>query len=491
MEYLIHRAGSPKSALQNVLEASQDLLTLHGDIAEEQQPSSDVQYAFINGATVSMVLKSVMKYVDGSLVEVEWMLRYLNAVGVCIPNGEEGDEDGDLDLKIELVEHQKAFEDAVFVRLIDASAVLNIFVMSRIHGDSVQELLKVLTKMFKLVTNGCKLLTKTKKKPSSKFRKLIQVTCKQLTVKVYPFILFEQQMNGEDASDTKSKIAKESRVIPGLIFQLEQFEKCLFQLARNSKVDLTRWMKHSTARDFRILTSNLKSQDKEKAGDEGEAGGQDGGAQKKKKTKSKSNKNKKRKKKRKRDKEISQSSKSATSEMAEAKVDDGADRKEEEEEGGELVAAGEEEEEIGEEEADNGEELEERQVAPNQAMEQIEEIDRMCEEEEEEDDEDDGENNAENIPPPTSNSSRRLSGEKRQRIESDPQHRRRKKRNAFKARTFYEDECEDDGAGNEEDNEEDINEDEAIPGEDLACGGKEIEDRMLEAGEESEDINET
>lgn len=50
----------------------------------------------------------------------------------------------------------------------------------------------------------------------------------------------------------KARIQRESRMIPNLIFSVEQFERYLIQLSRKSKVDLMQYMKRSTSRDFKI-----------------------------------------------------------------------------------------------------------------------------------------------------------------------------------------------------------------------------------------------
>lgn len=50
----------------------------------------------------------------------------------------------------------------------------------------------------------------------------------------------------------KLKIQRESKMIPNLIFAVEQFERYLIQLSRKSKFDFMQYMKRSTSRDFRI-----------------------------------------------------------------------------------------------------------------------------------------------------------------------------------------------------------------------------------------------
>lgn len=58
----------------------------------------------------------------------------------------------------------------------------------------------------------------------------------------------------------KLKIQRESKIIPALIYAVEQFERYLIQLSRKSKVDFMQYMKRSTSRDFRIKYNLIQQQ---------------------------------------------------------------------------------------------------------------------------------------------------------------------------------------------------------------------------------------
>ncbi|KAF9422171.1 hypothetical protein BGZ94_008642 [Podila epigama] len=55
----------------------------------------------------------------------------------------------------------------------------------------------------------------------------------------------------------KAKILRESKLIPDLIFVVEQYERYVIQLSKKSKVHLTQYLRRSTARDFRIQIQRL------------------------------------------------------------------------------------------------------------------------------------------------------------------------------------------------------------------------------------------
>ncbi|KAF8949079.1 hypothetical protein BGZ47_011307 [Haplosporangium gracile] len=62
---------------------------------------------------------------------------------------------------------------------------------------------------------------------------------------------------GGAKSRQKAKILRESKLIPTLIFGVEQYERFVIQLSKKSKVHLTQFMRRSTARDFRIQIQRL------------------------------------------------------------------------------------------------------------------------------------------------------------------------------------------------------------------------------------------
>lgn len=53
----------------------------------------------------------------------------------------------------------------------------------------------------------------------------------------------------------EAKAQRESKMIPQLIYTVEQYERYLIQLSRKTKVDFMQYMKRSTSRDFKIELS--------------------------------------------------------------------------------------------------------------------------------------------------------------------------------------------------------------------------------------------
>ena len=131
----------------------------------------------------------------------------------------------------------------------------------------------------RIAPKGCKQVL-----PGLKFQKLVELTCRQLTVPLYSFVALMQrvvqtidlgavshysffllnvyklvsdgvqdQQENAKSRGLLSKIKRENRWIPDLIFQIEDYEKYLIQLSKATKVNLLRHAKRSTSRDFKIL----------------------------------------------------------------------------------------------------------------------------------------------------------------------------------------------------------------------------------------------
>lgn len=59
-----------------------------------------------------------------------------------------------------------------------------------------------------------------------------------------------------DAVALKVKVLKETKIIPKIIFEKEQFQKFVLQLSNRTKIDVE--MKQSMTRDYRLYTKQVK-----------------------------------------------------------------------------------------------------------------------------------------------------------------------------------------------------------------------------------------
>lgn len=97
-----------------------------------------------------------------------------------------------------------------------------------------------------------------------RFEKLVKVAGKRIAPAIYRFICyFSENQNKENESTQggkkktegavmKSKILRETKIIPKVVYEMEQFSKYIIQLSKKTKYDLSKYIGPGTSRDFRI-----------------------------------------------------------------------------------------------------------------------------------------------------------------------------------------------------------------------------------------------
>lgn len=100
---------------------------------------------------------------------------------------------------------------------------------------------------------------------SFSFERVVKMTGKQLSPTVYKLFNYieESQKQANEGTQTKkksvntatmrTKVLRETRTIPKVVYTMEQFSKSMFQLSNKTKVDLAKYLGQGTVRDFRIL----------------------------------------------------------------------------------------------------------------------------------------------------------------------------------------------------------------------------------------------
>ncbi|RKP11010.1 FANCI solenoid 4-domain-containing protein [Thamnocephalis sphaerospora] len=155
-----------------------------------------------------------------------------------------------------------------------------------VAGPMAERLVPTLQRVYKLLGAITRKASQLGVRPSEAFYALIEQAGGPLSRHLYLLIPYIQQNDATHAvaareDDKKQKnpkddmpavkkascsarIAREQRAIPGLIFTVEQFEKYVIALSKQSKVDLVGLLKRSTARDFRIQVQHIAvSEDEE------------------------------------------------------------------------------------------------------------------------------------------------------------------------------------------------------------------------------------
>ncbi|KAJ8938554.1 hypothetical protein NQ314_011443 [Rhamnusium bicolor] len=95
----------------------------------------------------------------------------------------------------------------------------------------------------------------------ARFERLVKLAGKQLAPAVNKFVTVcqdrqtratQEKKKKVDSGALKSKVLRENRIIPKVVYEMEQFSKCVIQLSNKTKVDLAKHVGQGIARDFRI-----------------------------------------------------------------------------------------------------------------------------------------------------------------------------------------------------------------------------------------------
>lgn len=101
-----------------------------------------------------------------------------------------------------------------------------------------------------------------------KFEKMVRLSGTHLTPQVYSMISYIQATEDKgkkrkrhklDYLAEKARVLHETKVIPQLIYAIEQYEHHLIQLTKKSKVNLMEHIKLATSRDFRINITTVQA----------------------------------------------------------------------------------------------------------------------------------------------------------------------------------------------------------------------------------------
>ncbi|RIA87302.1 FANCI solenoid 2-domain-containing protein [Glomus cerebriforme] len=158
-------------------------------------------------------------------------------------------------------------EQVMCARLITIINTMICLEQTSLQDSSSEQLIKCLQKTYKVMIALIKYKIAEGGEILKHFIDVIELTGLKLTENLYSLLLafgskpeinriqFSKKRKLKIKSTTqKARIARESKIIPDLIFLLEQYERYLIQLAKKSKVDLTQYIKRATNRDFKIKT---------------------------------------------------------------------------------------------------------------------------------------------------------------------------------------------------------------------------------------------
>ncbi|GAB4843630.1 hypothetical protein Ancab_013595 [Ancistrocladus abbreviatus] len=228
------------------------------------------RYSIINPTTFAAAASSILQFIESVISDVQWATAKLKTCCIITKHTFSLDQAGEKS-------RGSVLEEIVYLRAEAVVKALSPFMGMCLKDPQAEQLLRLAARFYKQLAQMSKLCISPKGckqfLPTLAFQKLVEITCRQLTVPLYNFVaqMQQNQLENERRKGVMNKIKRENRCIPDLIFQIEDYEKYLITLTKATKVNLLRHAKRSTARDFRIL--DPKKVAEKDAPAHGEAGG--------------------------------------------------------------------------------------------------------------------------------------------------------------------------------------------------------------------------
>ncbi|KAK8727447.1 hypothetical protein OTU49_009560 [Cherax quadricarinatus] len=221
-----------------------------GDFEQGVEVEESGKYKIVSEETSSAILTHLLMHLDDTLGLTELALNKMKA---CILSGIEYDANK--------VEKNLCIKCSCVI-----TAVHEIIQSALPLGGNTDQTLRVVTKLYNVLLQYVQYYRdlyrlKNYVQISDKFEKVVQMSGEMISSTVYPMITYiegaQRQAESKKQGVLTARAIKESKLIPSLIYAIEQYETHLILLSRKSKVNLMETMKLSTARDFRIVSTAL------------------------------------------------------------------------------------------------------------------------------------------------------------------------------------------------------------------------------------------
>ncbi|KAI7907431.1 FANCI solenoid 4-domain-containing protein [Cokeromyces recurvatus] len=260
MALLIQLSGMT-GKFDTIQDICEDIHQFTGDLEvlqeESQLEQPPIKYQIVNHKTFTAITSKVFEFLDASFDDLTWCIGRLKISSIR-----------------SFDDTAKEFEKDLCQRLISIMNILSELVKSILTDFHAESLFKTLAKAYKTLHTLVKYKLNFVQDVSPDFINVISKCGTEITEKMYKFLTIYGQSQSQDLTERRSKkdkrkevdikrkakIQRESKMIPNLIFAVEQFERHLIQLSRKSRVDFMQYMKRSTSRDFRIQLDRIQQE---------------------------------------------------------------------------------------------------------------------------------------------------------------------------------------------------------------------------------------
>lgn len=201
------------------------------------------------------IVDVICESVERALLDVEWCLGRMLSLESVLDlqlDSVKAEGSGEKEVEDKLAKHAIRAEDAALTRLDGAMRVVRGMCRCAIGKWTQQErILRLATKCYKLLFIATQSQVKRKGDPRLSFTAMVEES-KILSPVLWTFLSFVGQESKDTTGKALNKVAKEARIMPQLVYEVERFEKVLIAAQKKTKINLLRGFRRQTARDFRI-----------------------------------------------------------------------------------------------------------------------------------------------------------------------------------------------------------------------------------------------
>ncbi|TRY87249.1 hypothetical protein DNTS_031752 [Danionella cerebrum] len=237
-----------KSPVSLLWEMCQDIHSQLGDIDQDVEVEKQSHFAIISMKTAASTTLLVLSQVGKVLDEVDWLIAKKKA---------QTSSERAVSGNTQQPTAQDAIEKAVTIQLGTLLTALHELVQTALPtGPCTDTLMKELSRTYSILTTLVKYYIQLCATQLGQLPARFEKLSGELTAGG-PEKLKKKKKEDDAVIAASAKVLRETKAIPNLIFNVEQYEKFLILLSKKSKVNLMQYMKLSTSRDFRINTATL------------------------------------------------------------------------------------------------------------------------------------------------------------------------------------------------------------------------------------------
>lgn len=249
----------------------------------------------LSSRSLQTILLTSIDHIEASLVSMEWSLHAKKAWLSSLHKSNEQTRGQGITHAAKTI-HWQDWENLIFRRMESLSRCAYYLASIRVTGSFVEHLCKMLVKIYRQLTTAAKsqIARRGEKQasPGQSFQSLAGFINSSLSPKIYQLIteiqvaanvqednsVKEKSINtsSDNGNDNKSKhtqkgrgkkgatikgLQKELRIVPSLVYHMEEWEKWLVRVSKAGKLNLLIGAKRAISRDFRLKESSMANND--------------------------------------------------------------------------------------------------------------------------------------------------------------------------------------------------------------------------------------